>query len=191
MLLDILNVIKQWDAKLYLVINSQLSNRFFDNVLPLSREANTWLPLYLFLLVFMLMNFGKKAWWWIIFIASTITITDQLSSSFIKYWVARPRPCHDAALMQYAHLLVGCSPSYSFTSSHATNHFGAAFFIFKTLKQYLKKWSYLFFFWAALICYAQVYVGIHYPLDVICGAIIGSFIGFGMASVFSRRVALT
>ncbi len=134
MLLDFLTTIQQWDAKLYLVINSNLSNRFFDYVLPLSREANTWLPLYLFLLVFMFINFGKKAWWWIIFIALTITITDQLSSSLIKYWVARPRPCHDAALMQQAHLLVGCSPSYSFTSSHATNHFGAAFFFFYNIK---------------------------------------------------------
>ncbi len=190
MMANILNTIKEWDSKLFLIINSTLSNSFFDSVLPFCREANTWLPLYLFLFVFMLMNFGKRAWPWILFIALTITVTDQLSSSLIKYWVARPRPCHDVALMQHAHLLVGCSPSYSFTSSHATNHFGAALFIYTTLKHHFKKWSYLFLFWAALVSYAQVYVGIHYPLDVICGGIIGSFIGYGMASIFNRRIGL-
>lgn len=190
MLFDLLNKLKELDAKLFLILNSYFSNSFFDTVMPLSREPSIWLPLYLFLFVFIGMNFGKRAWLWILFIALTATITDQLSSSLIKYWVQRPRPCHDVSLMMHAHLLVGCSPSYSFTSSHATNHFGAAFFIHKTLNRYFHNWSYLFFFWAALVSYAQVYVGIHYPFDVMCGGIIGGFIGYFMGSIFNRRVGL-
>ncbi len=176
------------DEWLFLFINNGLSNPLFDKIMPLSREATTWLPLYLFLLVFVVMNFGKKTLPFILFVAITITVSDQLSSSVIKYWVARPRPCHNALLMQYAHLLVGCSPSYSFTSSHATNHFAAALFFHTTLKHYLKNWSYLFFLWAAWVSTAQVYVGIHYPFDVIGGGLVGSFIGFGMASIFNRRL---
>jgi len=65
-----------------------------------------------------------------------------------------------------------------------------AWFIYMTMKQYFKKWSYLFFIWAATIAYGQVYVGIHYPLDVLGGAIIGSFIGIMTASIFNRRVGL-
>ena len=139
----------------------------------------------------MLLNFGKKSWMWIILLILTTTVTDQLSSSVIKEWVQRPRPCQNAALMQQGHLLLNyCSPSYSFTSSHATNHFGAAFFIFTTLKLHIGKWGYLFFLWAALVSFAQVYVGVHYPFDVLCGGLVGSFIGYGMASIFNRRVGI-
>lgn len=74
----------------------------------------------------------------------------------------------------------------SFTSSHATNHFGAGVFFFITLKPYLKNGAYLFFVWAALISYAQIYVGVHYPLDIICGALIGSMIGLFTAKLYEK-----
>jgi undecaprenyl-diphosphatase len=69
------------------------------------------------------------------------------------------------------------SGGFSFTSSHATNHFGVATFLFVTLGRFFGSWKYLIFIWAALICYAQVYVGVHYPLDVLFGALLGFAIG--------------
>jgi len=83
-----------------------------------------------------------------------------------------------------------CSGGYSFPSSHATNHFGAAVFFFCTLRPYLKKWAYLFFFWAASISYGQVYVGVHYPSDVIGGAILGSIIGYLMSLIYRKKIGL-
>jgi len=85
---------------------------------------------------------------------------------------------------------VYCPGSGSFTSSHATNHFGLATFIFFTMRTYFKNWAYLFFVWAAIISYGQVYVGIHYPLDVIGGAVLGWGIGLLTSFIFNNRIGL-
>lgn len=180
-----------WDTSLFFKINNDWTNSFFDNVFPWWREATTWYPLYLFLIVFVFQNFGIQAWKWIAGLAITITISDQFSSTFIKYHVNRLRPCQDPAVEDRVRMLLNhCSGGPSFTSSHATNHFAAAVFLFITLHPYIKKWAYLFFFWAASISYGQVYVGVHYPIDIICGAIVGSIIGFITATIFTKKIGL-
>ena len=177
------------DTWLFLKINTVWTHPFPDSVFPLWREANAWAPLYLFLVVFAIMNFKKKAIPWILFVVITLTLTDQISSTLIKNWVARPRPCRDEFLINQVRLLLNnCSGGYSFPSSHATNHFGFAVFVFITLQPIFKKWGYLFFVWAATICYGQVYVGVHYPLDVVCGAILGSGIGYLTATFFTKKI---
>ncbi len=187
----ILSVLKQWDTFLFLKINNDWTNPFLDSVYPWWRDSLTWYPLYLFLFVFSLSNFGWRIWPWILFFILTAVLTDQLSSTIIKGWVNRPRPCSDTVLMYQVRLLLGyCPGNGSFTSSHAANHFGAACYIFFSLRAYLKKWGYLFFLWAITICYGQIYVGIHYPLDIIGGAAAGCFIGILTASFFNRRIGM-
>lgn len=177
------------DQRVFIYINRIFSNSFFDNLLPVWREAQTWYPLYLFLLAFTLINFGKKAWLWILFFALTIALCDQLSSAIIKDFFARPRPCSDPVFSQYVRLLLNrCPSSGSFTSSHAVNHFGMATFIVHTLRSHLGRFKIALYLWAASICYAQVYVGVHYPLDVIAGALLGWMIGLGSAGFFNRRI---
>ncbi|MEP6467907.1 MAG: phosphatase PAP2 family protein, partial [Parafilimonas sp.] len=124
-----------WDVNLFYNINTVWTNSFLDNNYPWWRDASTWYPVYLFLLVFILINFGWRAWTWILFIALNVTITDQLSSHIIKLWIHRLRPCADINMADKVRMLVNhCSGGFSFPSSHATNHFGAAVFIFCTLK---------------------------------------------------------
>ncbi|MGN6615841.1 MAG: phosphatase PAP2 family protein [Ilyomonas sp.] len=191
LLLTFLHSLDEWDKWLFLKINNDWTNSFFDSVFPWWRDQNAWLPLYLFLLLFLLFNFGWKVWPYIFLVIITVVITDQLSSTLLKNWVNRPRPCNDVLLKYQVRLLTGyCPGSGSFTSSHATNHFGAAFLFFRTLKPYFKNWSYLFFFWAATISYGQIYIGIHYPLDVAGGAILGSFTGILMAWLYKRFIPL-
>jgi len=106
-----------------------------------------------------------------------------------KNWVARPRPCRDEFFMNQVRLILNnCPGGYSFPSSHAVNHFGFAMFIFITLRPIFKNWGYLFFLWAATICYGQVYVGVHYPVDVLCGAALGCMIGYLTASFYNRKI---
>ena len=189
-LADVLGTLKQWDVWLFLKINGDWHNGFLNSVFPWWRDMLTWVPLYLFLLLFILINFGWKSWPWIVTLILTIVITDQ-GSNIIKDLVGRPRPCNDDVLSQYVHLLLNrCPQSKSFTSNHASNHFGAACMLYFTLKPYVKKWGYLFFVWAATVSYGQVYVGVHYPLDVICGAIFGSLIGCSTAYLFNRLIGL-
>ncbi len=171
--------LNKWDTQLFLQINTVWTNPILDNIYPWFRESNTWVPLYLFLILFVSMNFKEKAVSWLLFVVITLTLTDQLSSNLIKNLVARPRPCSDPYFMDQVRLLLNnCSGGYSFTSSHATNHFGFAMFIVLTLQPIFKKWSRLFFVWAAAISYGQVYVGVHYPLDILCGGLLGSLIGY-------------
>lgn len=166
------------DQSWFIWINQKATHPFLDTILPLMRESTFWIPLYLFLIIFVFVNFGKKGWIWLLFAALTVLLTDQISSGLIKNFVQRPRPCFDSNFYSQVRLLLDhCSGGYSFTSSHATNHYGIATFLFATLGSYFGHWKYLLFVWASLICYAQVYVGVHYPLDVIVGAILGYIIG--------------
>ena len=109
-----------------------------------------------------------------------------MSSELVKKTVRRIRPCNDPELQEEVKLLVSCGAGYSFTSSHATNHFAVAAFISMTLGL-LYRWIRLpLFLWAASIAFGQVYVGVHYPLDVIGGGILGVLIGFIIARLYQQ-----
>jgi undecaprenyl-diphosphatase len=175
------------DQSCFVWFNQKATNPFFDAVMPLMRESTFWIPLYLFLIIFVFVNFGKKGWVWLLFAALTVLLTDQISSGLIKKCVQRPRPCFDPNFYSQVRMLLDhCSGGYSFTSSHATNHFGIATFLFTTLGSYFGNWKYLLFIWASLICYAQVYVGVHYPLDVIMGALLGYIIGTIVSKAYQK-----
>ncbi len=175
------------DRKLFFLVNNRMANDFFDGLMPLLRESGLWMPLYLFMLVFMLVNFGNRAWLWILFAACTAAACDLVSSRLIKDHIFRLRPCNNPDLAAYIRVLVNYRPqSSSFTSSHATNHFGMAMFFVTTLKAYTSKWVLLFFAWAAIICFAQVYVGVHYPFDVVSGGLLGCGLGYIFAIIFNN-----
>jgi len=178
----------QLDHQLFRLINSSWQNSFFDIIMPILRNSKTWVPLYLFLLLFGIFNFKKNLWWWVLFTATLAIFCDFISSDIIKEHIFRMRPCQypSLAIVRVSY----CPHNSSFTSSHATNHFGLAMFFFLTLRNYLKKWAYLFFAWALIIVYAQVYVGVHFPLDVFCGGILGSVFGYLSARNFNKIYGL-
>ena len=178
-----------FDTYLFGIVNQKASNSFFDSIMPFVRQPLFWLPLYLFVILFAIYNFPKKAAIWIGSLLLTVTITDSVSSHILKPLFGRLRPCNNPELADSIRLLVDhCGQNGSFTSSHATNHFGIAVFIFITLKKVWGKFNYLFILWAAVISFAQVYVGVHFPFDVIGGAILGSGIGYLTASAFKTKV---
>jgi undecaprenyl-diphosphatase len=176
-----------FDKWLMLKINRDAANTCFDHLMPFLRQPLLWIPFYFFLVVFVLVNFPKKAAGWIVCLATTATLTDLLSSKLIKPAIGRMRPCNDPELFNQVRLLVGyCGQNGSFTSSHAANHFGVAMFLFITLKDFCGPYRYLFFLWAAIICYAQIYVGVHFPGDIAGGAVLGLSIGWMAASLYLR-----
>lgn len=166
-------------------MNQTCSNSFLDTIMPLWRNQNTWIPLYILIAVVASLQLKRNTWWWLLAAIITVVLTDQISSHIIKPIFARPRPCS----MGLGHLLLQhCSGGYSFTSSHACNHFGITAFFIATLFQNKKVYQYLLVFWAATICFAQVYVGVHYPLDVLCGAILGVCIGKITSTLLLRKL---
>jgi membrane-associated phospholipid phosphatase len=185
-----LQEIFQADHALFSRINQQWTNILFDNLFPYMRESEIWVPFYLFLLVFITINFVKKGWLWAFFLIMTAVIGDLISSHLMKTLVFRLRPCQDPAMASTIRVLAAyCPSSSSFTSSHACNHFALAIFIFSTLRHTSPWWS-LVFVWAFFISYAQIYVGVHYPIDVFCGAILGCLIGYGTSQVFRKQFGM-
>lgn len=175
----------QIDQYLFHLINMVWTSEWLDTLMPLWRNKYIWLPFYVFLVSFLMINFGKKGYILFIFAVLTIGVADTLSSKVIKKTVQRVRPCNDPAMANFVDLKVKCGGGYSFTSSHATNHFALAVFLIFTLGKRFRwiKWGLLF--WAATIAYGQVYVGVHYPLDVFIGAILGTLIGTLIATFYS------
>ena len=183
--------ILSFDRHLFKLINSEWNNGFFDWLMPWMRNSYVWYPLYIFLILLVAVNYKKKTLWWILFGAGTVIITDFISSELIKENIWRLRPCNDPDYTSWIHILVGYRPqSSSFTSSHAANHFGIAMFLYLTLKPKLTKWMAVFFLWAFMISFAQVYVGVHYPLDITAGALIGILIGYLSGKSFNRTYGL-
>lgn len=151
-----------------------MSSGFLDSFLIPFRHKLCWIPLYLFIITFISMNYGKMKWLVFLFFGVTILLSDTVSSKIIKKSVERIRPCHVQRLEPVAK--IPCSHGFSFTSSHATNHFAIGTFLFFLFSFF--KYRYLWFVWAGIISFSQVYVGVHYPFDVLIGSLIGIILGF-------------
>ena len=176
------------DQSLFRLINSVWTTEWLNILMPFLRNKYFWIPLYVFLFSFLIINFGKKGLFLLLFGVLTIAVADTLSSQVIKKTVQRIRPCNDPFIAPSVDLKIDCGGGYSFTSSHATNHFALAFFLIFVFGKFdfgkKNKWiNGLLFLWAASIAYAQVYVGVHYPLDVISGAILGMIVGRGIGRI--------
>lgn len=183
----LLQTLQEWDMWLFLKINTQWTSAMLDTVAPFLRHSHTWIPLYIFLMLLVFNNFGKKSWSWLLFAIITVTLTDQISSTLVKNYFERTRPCNVPELVGQLRLLVPrCSGGYSFTSSHAANHFGIGFYFFLTLKNYIGNWKWLFMIWAAFISYSQIYVGVHFSGDILGGTVIGLLTGFTTNFFFQR-----
>ena len=182
--------IQQWDQSLFNVINSDSANPFFDAVMPFLRNSIHWAPLYLFFIVFVALNFKSKGLWWIVFFLVTVSLADMVGTNVFKHNFYRIRPCNTPDLFPHLRLLVPCPSGYGFTSNHAANHFGMATFFFLTFRHLFKKWTLIAFLWALSICYAQVYVGIHYPGDIAGGALLGIIFGLLTGLFFNKYFRL-
>jgi membrane-associated phospholipid phosphatase len=185
-----MNFIENLDQNLFFFINNKLHLGILDHFMPYWRSMYFWLPLYVFFLSYLVINVGKKGGILLLALVLTVGVADIMSSRVIKKTVARVRPCNDKKIKIKVKLLVNCGSGYSFTSSHATNHFAVAVFLFFSFLKNNRKLKWVLIAWAASIAFGQVYVGVHYPLDVICGALLGSLIGFLGAFLFNKYANL-
>ena len=130
----------------------------------------------------------KTLLWWGISFVATVAIADLLGTYAFKETIQRIRPCNDPVMSEQVRLLLQrCPGGYSFLSNHAANHFGLATFMVLSFKPIFKKWVYLAYLWALLICFAQIYVGVHYATDIIAGALLGTAAGYLTASVYRHN----
>jgi len=175
------------DEWLFSLCNGTWRADMLDEIAPIWRNKFFWIPLYVFILTIVAINFRSRFIPFLLFAVLTVSVADTLSSKIIKPLVKRERPCRNVDLVKPAVVLIGCGGGYSFTSSHATNHFAIACFFLLTIGGAFRYSKGLFLLWAASISYGQVYVGVHYPIDVIVGGLVGSIIGIGIGYLFNLR----
>ncbi|MFN7117198.1 MAG: phosphatase PAP2 family protein [Saprospiraceae bacterium] len=173
----------QLDEQLFYLINNGWQNPFLDAIMPIWREKSTWIPLYVLLAGFIFYRFRIKGLFLVMALGLLVGISDNVSSQLIKKNVRRIRPCNDGTV-ENVHLIISCGSGYSFPSTHAVNHFVVATFLSVTLGQFYKKIRLPLLLWAASIALGQVYVGVHYPLDILCGALLGIVLGYIGAKLY-------
>ncbi|MCU0422107.1 MAG: phosphatase PAP2 family protein [Bacteroidia bacterium] len=176
------------DTVWFLAVNNGLENSFFNMICPFLREPKMWIPLYLILVYVWYKQFGTKAFLLLAIAGVLVGVADQFSANLIKNTFERLRPCNQPLLKDQVHLLVNCGKGFSFISAHATNHFALAIYVIVLMGNKFKFLYYAAPLWAASIAFSQVYVGVHYPFDVICGAIVGSILGFLFGKVTYHKL---
>jgi len=180
-------MLSNFDVDAFYWINSELSNPVFDLVLPWLRNKYTWIPFYIFLIVALPYYFKKKGIYMVAFIILTIGIADLTSNYGFKKNVQRLRPCNAELTIPVVER-VPCGSGYSFTSSHATNHFAMATFLWLLFRDKGRWVGRILYLWAFSISFSQVYVGVHYPVDVICGALLGTALAWIIFRIYTKAV---
>jgi undecaprenyl-diphosphatase len=167
----------QLDTTLFYFFNVKLQNGFLDFLMPIMTNLDYWrIPLGL--MVISLLIFGKKKGRMaVLLLVLGITLSDQLCNNVLKPLIGRIRPCN---VLENIHLLVNCTKSYSFPSSHAMNMFTGCTLLSFTYR----KLKVIFFIIAILVSYSRIYVGVHYPFDVLAGVILGIFCAFIIIILF-------
>ncbi len=175
------------DEQLFIFLNS-LHTEWLDPIMVIITKTQTWIPLYFVLIYFIIKVYKKQSWIPLLGLIITIVATDQITSSIMKPFFARLRPSHEPSLASIIHLVNNEQGGlYGFASSHAANTFGVAMFVWLTLRPRYS-WSWLLFVWAALMSYSRIYLGLHYPLDILAGALVGVCCAWACYRVLKGRL---
>lgn len=171
------------DRALFLAINGA-HHPYVDSFMVFISEKFTWIPLYLAMAVIAQRKLGWKGLGLFAVLAIlTVVLTDQSSVKLFKDVFQRYRPCHNHEIGHLVHIVnEKCGGIYGFVSSHAANHFGIAVFFAATLFRKIRLGWIILIFWAVLVSYSRIYLGVHYPADVFVGGLLGAALG-GLTSV--------
>jgi undecaprenyl-diphosphatase len=184
-----METILQLDSELFQWLNS-LHQPWLDGVMIFITKRNSWIPFYALIIGFILhRSFWRAGLLQIILIVAAVGLADFVTSGIMKPLFERPRPCHEIGVMQFIFVPNGCGGAYGFASSHAANSFALATMLYLLFAKNWGRRVALFFVWATLVGYSRIYVGVHYPLDIVVGALVGvgcAYSVLGLRSLFPK-----
>lgn len=172
------------DKEIFLFLNGT-HNEFADTLMIWITDQETWYPFYALILAWLFWKYRLKAFLPLLLIAVAITVSDQFTSSLMKPLFERLRPCHDPEIQYLVHAAAGCGGLYGFASGHAANSFALSTLLFLLFRQDSRYWV-LMFIWAGTVSYSRIYLGVHYPGDVLAGALVGMGAGYIMWLVYIK-----
>ncbi len=184
-----IEAIKALDTQLFLRLNG-LHQPWLDQLMFVMTEDVFWIPAYLLMLWMIYKSHGAKpALWSLLGVALVITLGDRISVELFKEVFQRYRPTHNLNIGHLVHTVNDYrGGKFGFVSSHATNAAGVATFVYLLVYKAFAKWAWWILLWAALFSYTRIYLGVHYPADVVCGWILGAGIGYGVYLAFRKWV---
>lgn len=178
------------DQELFLYLNSFHSD-FWDPIMFFLTGTRPWIPMYAILLWMIWKTYGKESWWVYVAAGLTILFADQTASGIMKPFFERLRPCHEPLLYGLVHNYGYCGGGkFGFASSHASNSFGVAMLMNLTIRSKYP-WVKWLFLWAAFFSYTRIYLGVHYPGDVIVGGMVGilsAYLAFLIGQGIKKRL---
>jgi len=179
--------IVEFDKELLLFLNS-FHNLFFDTFMWIISTKEIWVPLYLVIIYYFFKDRdARKAFIILGICVLCIVLCDQISSSIFKPLFERWRPSRDPDISEMVHIVNGKrGGKYGFISSHAANVFGLAVFSLMLFKN--RVYSIIILTWAILVSYSRIYLGVHFPGDILCGGLLGSGLGFGCYKLLNRFI---
>ena len=179
-----METISQIDSDLFLFLNG-LHSDWLDNVMIAITLMWAWIPLYLLLIYWVVKQYGKRCWWIFLAVGIVVLCSDQLSAHVCKPLFQRLRPCYNADFQDLIYLPKGLAGGkYGFVSSHAANTFAVAAFLTPALRKGRSWIGIVLYLWAFISSYSRIYMGYHYPGDILCGAILGILVGLILWKVF-------
>lgn len=165
------------DTELFVYLNG-LGSETFDGFWLLITKQTSWIPLFLFLLYLIFTKLGaKQSLYLLLFVAILIVLTDQTANLF-KNGVQRLRPCNNPEINSFIRIVQSRS-SFGYFSGHATSSMGVATFLYLIFRKDFN-YFWLLFLWPLIFAYSRIYLGLHYPLDIISGYLCGAILGFLM-----------
>jgi undecaprenyl-diphosphatase len=167
--------LQSMDSALFYFINVTLANPVSDIVMPIITEKRSWYPLWGAVIILLLWKGGKTGRWIVLIALLSVACSDLFVNRIMKPSFQRIRPCN---VVEAVHLLTGKKSSFSMPSSHAANFFALAM----VFSYFFRKYQGAFWFLASLVAYSRIAVGVHYPFDVLVGALVGT--GFSASWVF-------
>ncbi len=182
-----METLEKLDKQLFIDINS-IHSPFWDSIMLFMSAKLVWIPFYMAIVGYIIYRYRRRSIPMLLLAVAAIGLADFIASGLFKPYFARLRPCHDPDLAALVNIVKGCGGQFGFMSSHAATTFALAVFFNLVLPARYRIFKLLLLVWALLICYSRVYLGVHYPFDVLGGAVLGSLLAYGSALGYTYLV---